>query len=282
MYDLVDTIETWRQAGTRGVIARTLSLSGFGSRTDGEVLALSASGSQVGSLLSGAGADELKAEAQQVFGGASAALRKVVLKIGDREAIAAGLACGGVAQVVLQSLGSFPEEAWAAFKAGKAVALVTELVAGATVTYQGNQLAGGTLGSTELDEVAAQQAAEMLSLGKTGSRVIEHEKTSLFLETFVPHMQLLVVGTAILADALRAQGESAWLADQHRGHLGRVRRGHRPNARLGRAGAADPRQVNRRGHSGCRPAAWRWLRGRSRFAWQPVRAPGTAEGARCR
>src|SRR5581483_7688219 len=142
-YDLVDTIDSWQRAGKDAVLARTIKLTGFGARTDGEVLALAADGSRAGNLLNGAPVEALAGEAQSLAAGDEA--KTVKLTIGDRQAIAAGLACGGVAEVLLQPLRVLPPEVWEAFRAGKPVAVVTPLDGRGVMVVDSSGSSAGTL-----------------------------------------------------------------------------------------------------------------------------------------
>ncbi|MBV8084530.1 MAG: XdhC family protein [Chloroflexi bacterium] len=205
MYDLVDTIESWQRAGKDAVLARTVKLTGFGARTDGEVLALAADGSRAGNLLNGTPVEALAGEAASIAAGEQA--KTVKLTIGDRQAIAAGLACGGVAEVLLQPLRVLPPEAWEAFRAGKPLAVVTPLDGRGALVVDGSGSSAGTLADAGAREAAVAEAREALAKARTSARVVDHEGTALFVETFVPQTHVLVVGRATLADALVAQGE---------------------------------------------------------------------------
>jgi xanthine dehydrogenase accessory factor len=205
MYDLVDTIEGWQRAGKDAVLARTVKLTGFGARTDGEVLALAADGSRAGSLLNGAPIEALAAEARSVLSADEA--KTVKLTIGDREAIAAGLACGGVAEVLLQPARALPSETWEAFRSGKPVAVVTPLGGSGALVVDATGQTVGSLADAAAREAAVAEARDALAKARTSAQVVERAGASLFVETFVPQTRVVVVGRATLADALAAQGE---------------------------------------------------------------------------
>ena len=103
-----DAVAGWTESGVAAVVARVVSMEGFGGRRAGEVLAVTADGSSAGALLGQAGAAAVTGAASGVFRDGVQVLVDVIL--GDAEAVAQGLACGGVAKVLIERATDAP--AW--------------------------------------------------------------------------------------------------------------------------------------------------------------------------
>jgi len=196
--------------GRRVQVGRVVGFKGFGGRRAGEALAVFDDGPPSGSLLGGM-ADA--AIAQSMTAGNASVLLE--LAVGDNEAVAAGLACGGVANVLASDAAAMPPELWAALEKSWPVALVTR----ADGEAGSNALAlvdspltrtlerHGSLGDVASDEEAAQQGRQALRLGRDSAQMTQlHEEAQVVIETFFPSTTLLVVGEGQLADALAAQG----------------------------------------------------------------------------
>lgn len=204
MYDIIDALDAWQHSSQRVVVARTVALRGFGARTADEALAISSDGSTVGSLLAGAANAQLLAEAKAMLDAASTA-RCTQVRIGEDEAIAAGFACGGVADVMLQPLDLLPDEAWAAFRAARPFVVATVLETNAVIAMNAERAILGELHPPELHAAAVEAAQALLRGGIAASRLVTHGEAQVFVECFVPVTHLLVVGSGMLAEALEAQ-----------------------------------------------------------------------------
>jgi xanthine dehydrogenase accessory factor len=204
-------------------VGRVVEFKGFGGRRAGEALAAFSDGTARGSLLGGV-ADA--AIARSVTEASLSVLLE--LGVGDDEAVAAGLACGGVATVLASDAATMPDEIWAALENGWPVALLTrpDGAAGshalalvdspATRTLERH----GSLGDVAVDEEATQVGRQALRLGRDSGQLIRlHAGTQVVVETYFASTALLVVGDGQLAEALAAQGallgwstaiETAW------------------------------------------------------------------------
>jgi xanthine dehydrogenase accessory factor len=205
MYDIIGALDGWTQSSERVVVARTVELHGFGARTAGEALAISSSGATAGSLLAGAASEQLLAEANAMLAGPSASTRSIQVRIEEDDAIAAGFACGGVADVMLQPLDLLPAEAWDAFRGDRPFVVASVLGTDAVLAVDAEQTVLGTLEPPELRAVAVEEARSLLGAGIAASRLVTHGEAQVFVECFVPVTQLLVVGSGMLAEALEAQ-----------------------------------------------------------------------------
>jgi xanthine dehydrogenase accessory factor len=225
--------------GRRVQVGRVVNFKGFGGRRAGEALAVFIDEPPNGSLLGGV-ADA--AIAQSISAGSPSVLLE--LGIGDDEAVAAGLACGGVATVLASDAATIPLELWAALENGLPVALVTRADGKAdssALALVDNPVTGtlerhGSLGDVASDEAAAQAARLALRLGRDSAQMIPLLDTDqVVVETYFPSTALLVVGEGQLAHALAAQGnllgwstaiESLWTD----GTAAQVRSLRRPDA----------------------------------------------------
>lgn len=227
MYDIIGVLDGWKQSSEAAVVARTVALHGFGARTAGEALAISASGALQGSLLAGAADQQLVAEARTMLDLPDAPSRTTRVTIAEDAAIAAGFACGGAADVMLQRLDQLPAEASDALRAGEPFVVVTVLETAAVLGMDAGGAVTGRLEPPELHDAAVEAARALLGGGIAASRLVIHGEAQLFVECFVPVTQLLVVGSGMLADALQAQAallgwESGVLGDDQDECLRRI------------------------------------------------------------
>ena len=164
-------------------------MRGFGSRNAGDAALFGPEGPVSGSILGG-GADPAIAAAATELGASGASTRVIEVSIGDAQAVAAGLACGGTADVIVSSMGSIPPAWWQALAARTPVALVTDLPAGVAHVVDAAD-------ADVDDDIAALFAARRPVVEVSAQRVVE---------IWWPTPTVLVLGDADLAGALRRQG----------------------------------------------------------------------------
>lgn len=192
--------------GSAGAVGRVVAFRGFGGRRFGEAV-LVGGNERVGSLLGGS-ADALLEDALPH------AVRLFDVALGDGDAVAAGLACGGVATVLSSRIDAVPAPVWEALAHGYPVALATLVAttAGdgacvALVERPGSRLElVGSLGNAEIDHSAEEKARELLRLGRDAHEVAPIGEGTLVVEAYLPRTRLLVIGGGGLAQALVAQG----------------------------------------------------------------------------
>ena len=196
-------------AGRTVRVSRVVEFQGFGGRRAGEALVIFPDGQAVGSLLGGV-ADS--AIAQNVADASPSVLFE--LGVGDNEAVAAGLACGGVATVLASDGVTIPLEFWTALESGWPVALVTRVdgtrlnalaLVDSPVTRTLERY--GSLGDVAYEDEAAQAGRQALRLGRDSSHIQSHGNARFVVETYFPTTTLVVVGEGQLADALVIQGQ---------------------------------------------------------------------------
>lgn len=206
MKAIVEAAQNLKQLGSDGWIVRITSMDGFGGRRSGEVLLIGPDGSNVGAVLHGSVDAEISAAI-------AAADRRpgssFVVPVGDREAVDAGLACGGRAEVLIQRVSTIPDLVWCAIEARRPLFVATTLEGDSVGTTLAATLDGatsGSLGDPTTDAsviVSAQQAL----VRKGGSSLrIDTELGAVFVELISPQPSMLILGDVALANAIAAQG----------------------------------------------------------------------------
>jgi xanthine dehydrogenase accessory factor len=190
-------------------VGRVVAFKGFGGRRAGEALAVFDNGAASGSLLGGV-ADE--AIVQSLNAVSPSVL--LDLEVGDRDAVAAGLGCGGIATVLASDAATMPQQLWTALENGWPVALVTHAdgepgskVLALVESPQTRALERhGSLGDAASDEEATQTGRQALRLGRDSAEIRLQGDTRVVVETYFASTTLVVVGEGQLAEALAALG----------------------------------------------------------------------------
>jgi xanthine dehydrogenase accessory factor len=206
VYDIAGPVAGWRQQGLPVWVARVVEVRGMSSRWPGEAVALLPGGEAVGSLLAGAADGALRAHVEGQREGRTAA-GVFDVEVGDADAVAQGLACGGWARILVQRADQLPDQAWAAFHDRRPVGLVTDL---------GGDATGRTrvvdAGPPEADD-AGSAAQRLLRGGATGTAQVGEGAAAALAAAYWPTPRLVVVGEGLVADALRAQAAAlGWAA----------------------------------------------------------------------
>jgi xanthine dehydrogenase accessory factor len=200
--DVVEAVREQAGQGRNAVVARVIDMEGFSTRPGDDLVVVDDTGTLHGSLLAGLGDSELKTAAASVLSERDGAVTTLTLDIHDKQAVSAGLACGGRAHLLLQPSSAIPAELWERMSARAPVALVTRLGGGgeAWVVARGSR----SQGAGAPDE-ATREAATMLASGRTDRRRVELDEGEYLIEAWVPDPRLVVVGSGELIEALRAQ-----------------------------------------------------------------------------
>ena len=112
MRDVVDAVTGWLGEGRPVALARVMSMEGFGGRKAGEVWAVAPGATPVGAVAMGAADAVVAQAADRLFADDALGALTVTVPVGDAEAVAAGLACGGVANVLVQRASLVPPQLW--------------------------------------------------------------------------------------------------------------------------------------------------------------------------
>jgi xanthine dehydrogenase accessory factor len=206
VYDLVSSVDEWNRAGVPAVVARPMALRGFGSRREGEALALSAAG-VAGTLLNGTMHTQLVEAAEELLASGERTARLVETRISYEDGVAAGYLEGGSADVLLQPASAIEAWAWDAFRAQSPIALVAVVGAADMLGLDREGNVYGTMPSEAIERIAREEAQALLDAAVPAHRVAAVGETQLLVECFVPLTRLLVVGAGIVAEAIAAQAD---------------------------------------------------------------------------
>jgi xanthine dehydrogenase accessory factor len=190
MFDIAAQVQQWRGSGLPVSLARVISTRGFSSREPLAVLAAAPDRPPVGQLFSGAAREQIADLLSQPLTGA----RLEDVTVTDEAAVRAGLACGGIARLLIQPAGDIPQSAWAALVDHAAVCLVTRLDGAAVGTTEA--ILPSTLAS------AADAVRTFFNRGVSGTTLLATGAGELILAALWPPTALVVVGSGQLADAL--------------------------------------------------------------------------------
>jgi xanthine dehydrogenase accessory factor len=187
VYEIALSVAACLRAGTQVDIAWIVETRGFSSQDLTEALAITPGGGRVGSLMSGALNEQL---ADLVSSGASG--RLVEIHVGEIDAMAAGLACGGTARCLLLPGTDLPPQLWQLLRDREPVGLVARLDAGRvtdTAVFTRDTV-------TEADG----EVAQLLGRGVSRTSVSDTIVTTVLW----PVPQLVLIGTGGIIEALQA------------------------------------------------------------------------------
>jgi len=186
MYDIVEPIRSWLAEGCDVRVAMVVATRGFSSREPLAAAAWTSEGRTVGHLVAGVPVPRIRDTGL------------IDVPVGADEAAAAGLACPGVATVLVLPAGGIPEETWDRLANREPLCLVTTLLDGACATdvY--------TAASVRDAFAPAGDVPRLFARGVSGALVSADEPTTVAVALW-PVPTLVVVGDGLIADALRAQ-----------------------------------------------------------------------------
>jgi xanthine dehydrogenase accessory factor len=195
VYEIALTVAACLRSGTQVDVAWVVEAHGFSSFDRTEALAITPGGGRVGSLLSGSANEQLAERAAAAGHG-----RMVEVHVGEIDALAVGLSCGGNARCLLIPATGLPEELWDRLRAREPVCLVSRL--------DGDEVSSTTLFTTETIGDAGEDVARRFARGAS-DRVVTADTIVTILW---PVPKLVIVGAGAIADALQA---AAGLLDWH-------------------------------------------------------------------
>lgn len=213
MRHVIDQAVAWQRSGTRFAMATVLRTWGSAPHAPGASMLVSEGGRIVGSVSGGCVEAAVCAIAEEVLAGAAPAVER--WGVGDEDAFAVGLTCGGTIEVLIREVG--PEvplgRVAADLAAGVPVALVTPLDGGALAV--GGGTVTGSLGDPHADRAAVLAAEGMLGratsgLVTSGNAAAEDAacvpERELLVQSFAPRPRLLIFGAAEFARPLAGIG----------------------------------------------------------------------------
>ena len=205
--DIAAFVRRWTSENIDVVVARFVGLQGFGGRRADEAIAIASSGARAGSLLGGAAEDVIAEAALRVVPGLSLLVN---VSVADDRAVGCGLACGGRAEILLQSASDIPASAWESMVAGDPVVIATLAEGpslGRTIAVHPDGTLSGDLGDPSVTLEAVTAARLLLTRPKDLTRTVATEAGPVVVALLRPATRVLCLGEAVLADALVAQGD---------------------------------------------------------------------------
>ncbi|MDA8271089.1 MAG: XdhC family protein [Actinomycetota bacterium] len=194
------------------VIARAIGFRGFGGRRAGEIMFIDSAGVSSGSLFGGAADAEIKRRCNHMSASGES-FDFMAVKVGDRDAVAAGLACGGEADILLNRSSALPPEFIKRLASREPTALATVVSGrhkGAVLAVSSDRIA--RVSGTEITEersldILKQELLRFYTRGLPAFVVEEVEDATVSFEMFSPPTHMVIVGSSNLAQALVDQGE---------------------------------------------------------------------------
>jgi xanthine dehydrogenase accessory factor len=183
VYGIAEQVRAWLAEGRDVTVAQVVDARGFAGREPGAAAAWPADGgAPVGRLPAG-----IEPAALDGTG-----LVEVTVSLDD--AVAAGLACGGTASVLVQPASAYPVETWSRLVDREPLCLVTPLPAGPTEIYTP---------TTIRDAFAyADPVPRLFGRGVTAAAVVAGDRPVAAIAMW-PVPTLVVVGDGLIAAALR-------------------------------------------------------------------------------
>jgi xanthine dehydrogenase accessory factor len=200
VFELAPQVIAWQKEQRPVWLIRVVSVTGMGSKDPAEATAVTEGLPAIGTILSGAADAALAAAVAEAAEGGAA--RTLDLRIGDDDAVAVGLTCGGQATVLLQPAAQLPEPAWQLLASRTPVCLVTNLKepdVGRTTWL--------TVGQDEAAVDPVTSAPEVVSLfgrGTPEAAVVDVADNRLLVTALWPTPRLVIVGEGLIAEALGA------------------------------------------------------------------------------
>ncbi|GAA3475893.1 XdhC/CoxI family protein [Streptomyces yanii] len=210
MRHVIDQAAAWQRSGTRFAMATVVRTWGSSPHGPGASMLVSEDGRIVGSVSGGCVEAAVCAIAEEVLAGAAPTVER--WGVGDEDAFAVGLTCGGTIEVLVREVGpEVPLGRLAAdIRVGAPVALVTPLDSAGGLAVGGGA-ATGSLGDPRADRAATQAAEGMLGRGASGLVTSGNGSTDdtgcaaqreLLVQSFAPRPRLLIFGAAEFARPL--------------------------------------------------------------------------------
>lgn len=199
MKEAVDALRKAAEQGEGAVVARIVEIEGFSTRPGDDLVAVDAAGAIHGSLLAGLASDKLREAAASLLAGGTARPAMITVEVGDRDAVSAGLACGGRARVLLDAAAAIPPELWRLLAARAPAALLTRGEAAVVVDRDGNTYGDGA------DKWPVADATSLLQAGRAESSRVDSPHGEILVESWVPDPRVVVVGTGELIEAIASQ-----------------------------------------------------------------------------
>lgn len=200
-------VQKWQERGIRSAFARVVELEGFSSFSADELVAINEEGACQGEILGHYGTERVSTAASGLLS-SPAGLSRLTVEVSASDVEAAGLSCGGRAELLLQPTSTVPAELWSALTQRIPVALLTRVEGpGAGPSGLVVFADGRTAGHLEVapGPEVLDAAVGLLRSGHRSVHSLEDQGGSVCVEAWVPSPRLIVVGAGDLVDALSRQ-----------------------------------------------------------------------------
>ncbi len=197
--------------GSEFVLARAVALRGFGGRRAGELLVIDSKGVFKGSLFGGVADSEIL-EGSLKLKRSGESFDLITVEIGDRDAVRAGLACGGEADILLSHGLSLPPGFADKVTSRQPVALATVVAGphrGLVLVANPDKTITGPSGRFVDDDFAKNLGERLLSAlaKRTPTAIVTLDDNVVSIEVFSPPTYLVIVGRSDLTKAILDQGQ---------------------------------------------------------------------------
>lgn len=200
-------VQEWQERGVRSAFARVVELDGFSSWSADELVAVNEEGACQGEILGRYGTERVSAAASGLLSSA-AGLSRLTVEVSGEAIEAAGLSCGGRAELLVQPTSTVPAELWPALAQRIPVALLTRVEGpGAGPSGLVVFADGGFAGRLEVapGPEVLDAAVRSLRAGHRAVHSLEDHGGVVLVEAWVPAPRLIVVGEGDLVEALSRQ-----------------------------------------------------------------------------
>jgi xanthine dehydrogenase accessory factor len=201
-----EALRRWAQQGRPSGVVRVLQRHGFGTVATGQLLAGTADGDRAGAVFEGT----MDTVALPLLTSAVATPGTAKGHVAESDAVEAGLACSGGAQLLGHPL---PAKAAAALGAalvdGVPSALASTVDGSAVLVAVGPGLTEviGSLRSADADEIVLTRLRELARIGATATEQGDAAGIPVLIDVWVPVTTMLIVGRGVIGTALAAQCE---------------------------------------------------------------------------
>jgi xanthine dehydrogenase accessory factor len=196
MYEIAEQVRDWVAAGRHVRVAQVIESRGLSSREPAAAAAWTDGAAPAGRLLDGIRLDAL----QQAEPGL------VDVSISDDEAVAAGLACGGSARILVQSAAAYPDDVWSCLADREPICLVTEFEASGRAART-EMFTPKTVRDAARSGSYADPVPRLFGRGTTAAALVDSADGRLAVVALWPVPTLLVVGDGLIAEALAAAAD---------------------------------------------------------------------------
>ncbi|MFE2282293.1 XdhC family protein [Streptomyces sp. NPDC059454] len=223
MLDIAEELNRWVGQGRDFAVATVVATGGSAPRPPGAALAVDAGGTAVGSVSGGCVEGAVYALCEQALRDGATVLER--FGHSDEDALAVGLTCGGIIDVLVTPVRAADParpvlaSALAAAARGEAAAVArivkgpAELTGRALAVRPDGSYEGGFGDRPELDRTVAAEAGAFLDAGRTGTLEIGERGSrcgaplTLLVECSVPPPRMIVFGAIDFASALVRVGK---------------------------------------------------------------------------